>query len=113
MPARVMKRHDTKVTPRVRLLDDAGQPLVLTGLTVRYSLRALGATTLKVNRQTAIVTDQQVTPGEVFYQFVAADVDTAGIYEEEWEVDYGSGVTESFPVHGQQIVQIVADVDNT
>jgi len=113
MPARVFKRHDTKVTPRVRLLNEAGQPIVLTGLTVRYSLRALGATTLKVDRQSTILTDQLVTPGEVFYQFVAADVDTAGLYEEEWEVDYGGGVTESFPVHGQQIVQIVADIDNT
>ena len=112
MPERIIKRHDTRVTPRVRFLDEQQQPIVLTGLTVRYTLRALGTTTLKINRATATIPDQLVTPGEAFYQPVAADVDTAGLYEEEWEIDYGSGSKESFPVKAQIIVSILEDLDD-
>lgn len=113
MPDRRIKRHDTHVQPRARLLNEFGAGIDLTGLDVVYSLKNLRTNALKIDRAAAILADQTVYPGEVAYQFLAADVDTSGIYAEEWEVTYGDGTTESFPTGRQQRVIIEDDEDNT
>lgn len=113
MPTRIIKRHDTKVTPRARFLDEDDTPLVLTGCTITYSLREVLTGTLKVNRATANQEDQGLYPGQCFYQFLDADVDTVGTYSEQWEVEYSSGLKETFPVGTQQFLVIEEDYDNT
>lgn len=112
MADRIIKRHDTAVQPRAKLLDEDGTPLDLTGVTVHYTLRARLTKQVKVLRGTAYVRDQVRYPGEVYYLFAAGDVDTAGLYDEEWEVDWGSGNKETFPLGTRQRVRIEEDYDN-
>jgi hypothetical protein len=113
MPIRVIHRHDTSVMPRVRFLDEGGGPIAgLDTATIRYTLRAVGTGTLKVTRALATPANQTTFPGEVYYQFVPGDVDTAGIYAEEWEITYVDGTKETFPAKLPQYVEILADYDN-
>lgn len=112
MPARIIKRHDTQVTPRVRFLDEDGDPIDLTDCTITYSLRNVLTLLLKVNRAAALAEDQLLHPGQAFYQFLAADVDTVGVYIEQWELVYPSTQKETFPVGIEQYVHIEEDIDN-
>jgi len=114
-PVRFLVRHDTRVVPRAQLHNEYGVAIPLTGLTVRYTLKdsATGGV-VKVGRATASLEDQAAYPGMCFYQVLAADVDTAGTFYEEWEVDYGGGSKETFPANATpQTVTIVGDQDNT
>ena len=112
MPPRIIKRHDTKVTPRARFLDEEGDAINLTGCTITYSLREVLTLVLKVNRATANLEDQLLNTGQAFYQFAALDVDTVGIYVEQWEIVYPSMLKETFPVGVEQYVHIEEDIDN-
>lgn len=112
-PVRTLTRHDTKVTARVKLHDEAGVAIDLTGKTLRYSLRDLASGTLVVNRATAVLETQATNPGEAYYTYTAGQVAHALSGAEEWHLDHGSSVTETFPVGMYaQRVQIVADIDN-
>lgn len=113
MPTRIIKRHDTKVTPRARFLDENDVPLVLTGCTITYSMREVLTGVLKVSSGVATQEDQGLYPGQCFYQFAAVDVDTVGTYSEQWQVTYSSGLKETFPVGVEQFVVIEEDYDNT
>lgn len=113
MPSRIIKRHDTKVTPRARFLDENNVPIVLTGATITYSMRDVLLGTLKVNRAEAHAEDQVLYPGQAFYQFLPTDVDILGTYVEQWEVEYGDGKKETFPVGIEQFVVIEEDIDGT
>lgn len=112
MPDRIIKRHDTSVQPRSKLLDEAGVALVLTGATITYTLRAVADGALKINRATGTLANQTSFPGEVFYQLTAGNVDTAGVYAEEWEIVHSGGTKETFPVGTLQLVRIEEDADN-
>jgi hypothetical protein len=113
MAARILHRHDTAVQPRVRLLDESGIPVAgLAGATVRYTLKNVATGQLKITRASATVPSQTLYPGEVFYQLVAGDVDTVGMFLEEWEVTYSDGTKETFPAGQAQYVQILEDYDN-
>ena len=112
-PERILIRHDTRIVPRACFKNEYGVALPLTGLTVRYTLRNRATDVVKVNRATVTLEDQALYPGTCYYQIIVTDVDTAGTYSEEWEVDYGSGSKESFPASPTpQTVQILGDVDN-
>lgn len=113
MASRIIHRHDTTVQPRVRLLDEDGDTLTdLATATVKYTMRNVASGALKINRASATVPNQTAYPGEVYYQFVAGDVDTAGTYVEEWEVTHADLTKETFPAGSVQYVEIVADYDN-
>lgn len=112
MPDRVIKRHDTAVQPRVKLLDEAGTAINLTGATVTYTLRNTSSGVLKINGGATTLANQGTNPGEVYYQFAAGDVDMIGTYEEQWQVTYSGGAKETFPVGAVQYVKIEEDYDN-
>jgi hypothetical protein len=46
----------------------------------------------------------------VSYQWVAADTDTAGVYNAEWEVTYVGGGKATFPDDGYVTVNVIADL---
>jgi hypothetical protein len=112
MFTRIFKRHDT--TPaRVRLLSADGTIRDLTGATGTYTLTEISTNTIKVNRGTIVVMNQTTNPGEAYYPYTSGNVDTAGVYTEEWEIVYPDGTKETFPAGDIVIVRIEADADNT
>jgi hypothetical protein len=67
------------------ILNDDGTPHDLTGQTVKFKMRPVGSSTLKVNQPATIVTPPGVN-GQVRYDWQTADVDTPGQYLVWWEV---------------------------
>jgi hypothetical protein len=70
------------------ITDDAGVAVNLTGKTVKFKMRAVGATTAKVDAAAVVVS---AAAGTVRYDWTALDVDTAGWYLVWWEVTTTAG----------------------
>jgi hypothetical protein len=48
--------------------------------------------------------------GAVEYQPVAEDVATAGVFDQEWEVVFGSSAPLTFPTQGYNTITILEDL---
>lgn len=81
----------------------------LTGATVRFNLRPANGGSVKVSRAAAVVVTETGTP-TVRYDWQAADTDTAGYFDGEFEVTYAGGAIETFPNSGYIRVTIGEDI---
>ena len=91
----VIKKKNTSPILQATLKDALGSAINLNSATVRFRMRELGSTTLKVNQQAEII-DPAVN-GVVRYAWQSSDVDSAGIFKAEFEVTYNDGRVETFP----------------
>lgn len=89
-----IKQYNTVPSLEATLLDYLGQPVVLTGATVNFSMRSQDNPTLVVSGVATIV---DALTGKVAYQWGAANTNTAGSYIGEFSVTYANGGYESFP----------------
>lgn len=81
----------------------------LTGATVRFSMRPKDGGAIKVNRSAAVIVTPTGTP-TVRYDWQAADTDTAGFFDAEFEVTYAGGAVETFPNDSFIRVAITGDI---
>jgi hypothetical protein len=107
MPDFYMKQHDTGPSLERTLTDAAGTAYDLTGATVTFKMRLEGRTTAKVDAA-AIVT--AAATGDVRYDWVAADTDTAGYVEAEFEAVLASGQRITYPNRGYLRGYIEGDI---
>ncbi len=92
----IVRVNDTDSDIRSTLRDVDGNPVNLTGATVRFRMRpAAGPASPLTVDQPAVI--DNAAGGEVHYAWVAADTDTPGLYLAEWRVTFGDGTIESFP----------------
>lgn len=89
-----MKRGDTRPELQVTLKDGTGTAVNVTGTTIKFSMKNKLTGQLKINEGT--VTIVTAASGVVKYTWVAADTDTVGEYEAEFEVTFGGGAIETF-----------------
>jgi L-serine deaminase len=82
---------------------------VLTGATVRFSMRDHQSGAVKINRAATTIVTATVNP-TVRYDWVGTDTDTAGFYFAEFEVTYDGGAIETFPNADFIMVQIMEDI---
>ena len=102
-----IKRNDTSPSIQKTLTDAAGAAINLTGATIRFHMRAKDGTT-KVDATADTVGD--ATLGVVKYDWIAADTDTAGFFDGEFEATYADTTVETFP-NGETItIQIPEDL---
>ena len=97
-------------TPKTVLRDGYGNPVDLTGATVRFIMRKYGASTPTVATAGEVV--PPATNGEVRYEWVAGDLDIPGLYLAEWEVTYAADEIETFPADGYIHVWVREDLDD-
>jgi len=102
-----IKQNDTSPSMVATLQDADGDVIVLTGASVRFHMRTIGSTNATVDAAAVIVDE---TNGIVRYDWDAADTDTVGSYQAEFEVTYADASIETFPNDGYIRVEIKADI---
>jgi Rib/alpha/Esp surface antigen-like repeat protein len=107
MAAFVLKQNDTSPAMRVELFDSVGKRIDLSGCTVRFLMRAKGATIHKVADTMEF---EDAEGGIVIYRWKAADTDTAGNFQAEVEVTYPDNTVETFPRGGYIGVKVLDDI---
>lgn len=107
----VKKRHSQRPYLRVRIKDSDEEAFDLTGaLGATFVMYARASGIEKVNAAAVIV--DPPTQGLIEYQWAAADVNTAGEFIAEFDVDYGAGETLTLPEDGNILVTIFEDINN-
>ena len=102
-----IKQNDTQPAFQAILEDGGGDPINLTDATVRFHMRAIGSTTPKVDAAASVISPLS---GIVRYTWSAADTDTTGSFQAEFEVTYPGGPIETFPNDGYIRVEIIDDI---
>lgn len=102
-----IKQNDTGPAMLATLQDANGNAINLMGATVRFHMRAIGGNQVKVDEPATLVTPLS---GIVRYNWVAADTDTVGTYQAEFEVTYADASIETFPNDGYIVVRIIDDI---
>jgi hypothetical protein len=102
-----IKQNDTSPALQATLKDGLGAVVDLTGASIRFHMRKTGDTTAKVDA-TAVI--ENADNGLVYYSWVAADTDTIGSYEAEFEVTFTGGEIETFPNNRFIEVEITDDI---
>lgn len=102
-----VKQNDTSPAMLATLQDADGNAVNVTGATVRFHMRAVGSATVVVDEAATIVT---ALDGLVRYDWQAADTDTIGSYQAEFEVTYADATQETFPNDGYIRVEIIDDI---
>jgi hypothetical protein len=108
-PLRI-KKDDKGYSVSSYLKGQDGATVVLAGTeSVRFVMRAKGQTTPKVNG-TGGITD--AVNGLVFYTFLAADLDTVGLFDQEWEITYPGGTrVETYPASRYNEIEVIDDLN--
>lgn len=107
MAAFEIKRNDRRPRYRLQLTANA-TPVDLTGASaVRFTMTPASGTA-KISRQPMTIID--AATGIVEYTWTALDTDTAGDFNAEVEVDWGSGQYQTFPTKGFFMVTINPDL---
>lgn len=83
--------------------------VVLTGATVRFSMRDRISGVIKINRALAVIVTATVTP-TVRYDWQTADTLLAAFCDGEFEVTYANNTVETFPADPKIDIRIVGDI---
>lgn len=103
------------------LMVQVDPPYDLTGATAVFSMRDRATGALKVNRAAATIANGSYTvdgvsvsytpaDGVLIHSWQAAETDTAGVYEAEFEVTFPSGDVLTAPNSAKIVVEITDDI---
>jgi hypothetical protein len=102
-----IKQNDTGPSIQATLKDADGVAVSLAGATVSFKMRKQGSATPKVNAAATIVNS---TAGIVKYNWIAADTNTVGTYQAEFQVTYSDLSVETFPNATYLKVKVIDDI---
>lgn len=102
-----IKQSDTSPSIRATLQDADGNPINLTGSTVRFHMKSLEGTVV-VDSLATITTPLS---GVITYDWLTTDTDTAGTYFAEFEVTYADSSVETFPNTGNLAIIITPELN--
>ena len=102
MIAPIVHFKNNRQPPLYGVINTDGMPVNLTGDSVTFYMRAVGASTPKVNGAAVVIDD--ALNGAVHYEWTAADVDTVDNYVGWWRVAVPGGQFEDTP---EFLIQIV------
>lgn len=107
MSAFYIKQNDTVPSIRASLENGSGNAVDLIDATVNFHMRTIGGTAVTTDAAATVV---NAASGIVQYDWLAADTDTIGSYQAEFEVTYPDGTVETFPNNGYIRVEIIDDI---
>lgn len=102
-----IKRRD-QLPEIVAILKDAtGAVINLSGCTVRFIMTSKADGTTAVDEPATVV---DAVNGKVKYSWAAGDTDLGGSFNAEFEVEFGSGLFETFPNSKNLTIKITDDL---
>jgi hypothetical protein len=102
-PPKPLEIFEDNRSPSIRdTIYVAGQPLNLTGKSVKFRMRLKDGEALKVD--SAAQLESPLTSGKVRYDWAAADTDTPGAYVFWWNVVISAGVEQDTEEHRLDII---------
>lgn len=93
-PDHFVKVGDTGTVVSDILRSADGNPVDITGASVRFKMMPIGGGTVKVD---APAVNAGPAAGSVYYTWAGTNIDTPGWYTGEWKVTYGGGAIQTFP----------------
>jgi len=102
-----MKQGDRLPALAVTAIKNDGTAYDLTGGSVVFNMRNAETGVVKVSRSAAILVDGPT--GKLRYEWEAADLDTAGIYEADFEITISSRKL-TVPTNGYIQVSVLDDI---
>jgi hypothetical protein len=106
----VIKKGDLLPIITATLKDANNDPVDLTGTSVKFIMRLVGATTPKVNAAGVVDSNQVTNKGKVSYPWIAADTNAGGVYEAEWQVTFSGAKPETFPNDGYLVIKVMDEL---
>lgn len=88
---------DDKTEINFTLKDSAGSAINLTGMTIRFAIRAEGATS-NTNNSNNTCTITSAATGQFKYSFVATDLPAAGVYRGQLKLTFADSKSHLVPV---------------
>ena len=104
-----IKQNDRLSALAATLKDTAGVAVDISGATVKFNMMLDGSTTTKIS-STSGVTIVSSTAGTVSYAWSTGATDTIGLFKGEFEVTFGSGLTQTFPNNSHIDIQVFNDI---
>lgn len=102
-----LKQHDRLPVLLAALKNPDGSAVNLAGAAVKFIMKLPTTTATKINTAATITS---ASTGGVSYGWAAADTDTAGQYQAEFEVTFSGGLIQTYPNGGYLGVNILADL---
>jgi len=102
-----IKQNDTSPALTGQLFNPDGSNPDLDGATVKFIMRSTAGGAAKVDSSATIIT---ASTGNVKYVWSAANTDTVGSYEGEFEVTFSGGAVQTYPNKGYIKIEVVDDL---
>jgi len=102
-----IKQNDTSPQIAANLKDGSGNARDVTGATVKFHMKRIGAATASVNSNATIVS---ANTGFVKYAWQTGDTSTAGSFQAEFQVTFADGSIETFPNDGSIAIDITPEL---
>lgn len=107
----LIRAGDTASVIQQTLEDENGNPVDLTGATVRFHLAPVTTNgTAVLDAAATVVQAGSASMGVVKYTWVAGNTGVAGLYLAEWQVTYSGGSVQTFPNGSYVLVRITEQV---
>lgn len=111
-----IKKNDLQPYYYATVKDSNDTGVNLTGATIYCTMKNTSTGMVEINRQTTgiVIANQTTNPGEFEYHWQAADTDTVGTYQIEFEINPASGGKFTVPaVPTYATVKIYESLDAT
>jgi hypothetical protein len=102
-----IKQNDTSPALTGQLFNPDGSNPNLAGSTVKFIMRPAAGGSAKVDASATVVT---ASTGNVKYSWIAADTDTVGSFEGEFEVTFSGGAVQTYPNKGYLKIEVTDDL---
>tara|TARA_R100000654_G_scaffold1381_2_gene5046 strand:+ start:20054 stop:20377 length:324 start_codon:yes stop_codon:yes gene_type:complete len=102
-----IKQNDTSPQIAATLKDGSGNARDITGASVRFHMRRIGAASASVTSDATILV---ASAGTVKYAWQTGDTSTAGSFQAEFQVTFADGGIETFPNDGSIAIDITPEL---
>lgn len=109
---RKLYRYDLQPYIKVQVKDASGDPVDLSGATIKASMKSLEDGSIKFQERITGVTITDAANGRFEYRWQSGDTDTTGKFKMEFEITPASGGKFTLPKAGDSlIVEIKEDIE--